>query len=66
MKLTLLPLASLLIMTGCATTLSTNAMKVQDADATIVGRCNLIGDVQGSSGWGNLAASAGMGRHKGT
>ena len=45
---------------GCATSLSANAMRVQDADVTIVGKCTFVGDVQGSSGWGNLAASAGM------
>jgi hypothetical protein len=59
MKFVLLAVA-LLLMTGCATSLSANAMKVQDADMTMMERCKFVGDVQGSSGWGNLAASAGM------
>ncbi len=59
MKFILLTFA-LLASTGCATSLSAQAMKVQDADMTIIERCKFVGDVQGSSGWGNLAASAGM------
>ena len=59
MKFILLVVA-LLLMAGCTTSLSTRAMKVQDADITIMERCKFVGDVQGSSGWGNLAASAGM------
>ena len=51
---------ALLVMTGCATSLSTRAIKVQDADMTVMEKCIFLGDVQGSSGWGNLAASAGM------
>jgi hypothetical protein len=53
-------LLALLTMTGCTTSLSARAMKVQDADMATVARCRFVGDVQGSSGWGNLAASAGM------
>ena len=49
-----------LFMMGCTTTLSARAMKVSDADNTIIARCKFLGDVQGSSGWGNLAASTGM------
>lgn len=52
--------ATLLLTTGCTTSLSARAAKVQDADMTIIERCKFVGDVQGSSGWGNLAASAGM------
>jgi hypothetical protein len=39
---------------GCATTPSASAAKVADADE------NMVGQVQGSSGWGGLAASTGM------
>ena len=60
MKFILLAAALLVTTAGCATSLSSRAMKVQDADMTIMERCKFVGDVQGSSGWGNLAASAGM------
>lgn len=60
MKKTILALVSLVAISGCATTLSTSARNVKDADITIIEKCNFLGDVQGSSGWGNLAASAGM------
>ena len=60
MKFILLAVVLLVTTTGCATSLSSRAMKVQDADMTIMERCKFVGDVQGSSGWGNLAASAGM------
>jgi hypothetical protein len=33
---------------------------VQEADSQMIAGCKYLGDVQGSSGWGNLAASAGM------
>jgi len=59
MKIVLL-LIAFVAMTGCTTSLSARAMKVQDADTVTVARCRFVGDVQGSSGWGNLAASAGM------
>jgi len=45
---------------GCATSPSTAAARVQEADNQMVAGCKYLGDVQGSSGWGNLAASAGM------
>ncbi len=60
MKTTILAIVSLFALSGCTTSLSASARKVQDADMTILGKCNFLGDVQGSSGWGNLAASAGM------
>jgi uncharacterized protein YcfL len=56
----ILILIALLLMTGCTTSLSARAVKVQDADMTIMERCKFVADVQGSSGWVNLAASAGM------
>lgn len=54
-------LASLvLIGAGCATTLSPAAARIQPADQSTVAGCTFVGDVSGSSGWGNLAASQGM------
>ncbi|HEY7872228.1 MAG TPA: DUF4156 domain-containing protein [Rudaea sp.] len=48
------------LVSGCAVAPSAAAARVQEADAQIVASCKYLGDVQGSSGWGNLAASAGM------
>jgi len=48
------------LVAGCATTLSTSAQRVKIAEAPEVSRCKFISDVQGSSGWGNLAASIGI------
>lgn len=45
---------------GCATTLSTAAERVRVSDQADVSRCTFLGTVQGSSGFGNLAASTGM------
>jgi hypothetical protein len=50
----------LLISAGCATTLSPAAARIRPADQFIVVGCTFVGDVIGSSGWGNLAASQGM------
>jgi hypothetical protein len=47
-------------LTACATTPTAAAAKVADADESMVTGCRFLGEVQGSSGWGNLAASAGM------
>ncbi len=47
-------------LSGCAVAPSAAASRVQEADAQMVASCKYIGEVQGSSGWGNLAASAGM------
>jgi hypothetical protein len=52
--------ATYLILSGCATTSSSHAMKIKDADAKIIENCRYLGDVYGSSGWGNLAASTGI------
>lgn len=60
MRTTILALVSLVTLSSCTTTLSASARNVKDADITIIEKCNFLGDVQGSSGWGNLAASAGM------
>jgi hypothetical protein len=48
------------IASGCATTLSPSATRILDADAKMVEGCTYVGDVHGSSGWGNLAASTGI------
>lgn len=60
-KLTFLGfLAASSLFAGCAVTPSVSASRVQDADAQMVASCKYVGEVQGSSGWGGLAASAGM------
>lgn len=51
---------AIFMLTGCATTLSQSAARVIDADMKMAENCKFIGDVHGSSGWGNLAASAGI------
>ena len=57
----LLSLLTLLcIMSGCATRLSQQAQSIQTADERMVSSCTFVAEVQGSSGWGNLAASKGM------
>ena len=53
-------LLSSFIASGCATTLSSSAKRILDADAKMVEGCTYVGDVHGSSGWGNLAASTGI------
>ena len=55
-----LAIAAVTSLIGCATAPSAAAARVQEADAQMVAACQYLGDVQGSSGWGNLAASAGM------
>jgi len=49
-----------IILSGCATTLSPAGRQVQVADTDMVSECAFLGNVQGSSGWGSLAASTGM------
>jgi hypothetical protein len=48
------------LLAGCATALSARAAKVADADEASVAGCGFVGQVHGSSGWDNLAASTGM------
>jgi uncharacterized protein YceK len=51
----------LLLTTGCATSLSERAAKIQDADTTMTDGCKFLDDVRGSSGWGGTqGASVGM------
>ena len=49
-----------MICSGCATTLSTSGLSVREADEKMVTECRFLGSVQGSSGFGNVAASVGM------
>lgn len=51
---------SILAITGCATTISQAALRVQVADEKAVANCTFLGEVHGTSGWGGLAASQGM------
>lgn len=47
-------------LSACAVAPSSAANSVRDADAKMVETCRYVGEVDGSSGWGGLAASAGM------
>lgn len=49
---------------GCATAPSPRASVVQDADQKLVANCQFAGSVSGTSGWGNMAASAGINNAK--
>ncbi len=46
-------------MTACATVPSAGALKVRDADSSMVQGCKFLGMVSGTSGWGGLVASVG-------
>lgn len=48
------------LLSGCATTLSSSAYRIIEADEMMVKDCNFVGQVHGTSGWGNLAASVGI------
>ncbi|MFH0781955.1 MAG: hypothetical protein V2B20_08385, partial [Pseudomonadota bacterium] len=52
------------ILAGCATTKSAMAINVLEADEKVVTNCKYLGDVTGTSGWGNLAASTGVNNAK--
>ena len=47
---------------GCAASEAAN--HVRDADERMVANATYLGDVSGTSGWGNLAASAGIANAK--
>ena len=49
-----------LCLASCTTRLSKPAENVKLANDEMVAGCDLLGVVSGSSGWGNLAASAGQ------
>lgn len=49
-----------LAVSGCATRQSQQAAEVLTADERMVDGCQLLGEVDGSSGWGGVAASKGM------
>lgn len=59
-KIVALAIAFATLAEGCAVAPSAAAVSVKDADPSTVATCKYVGDVQGSSGWGNLAASTGM------
>jgi len=48
------------LLAGCSATLSARAAKIEDADEASVAGCEFLGQVMGYSGWGSLAAPAGM------
>lgn len=49
-----------LALAGCTTTLSQAGSGVVQADEKMVAACQFLGTVEGSSGFGNIAASTGM------
>jgi len=49
-----------LLLVACATSPSPGASAVRDADERTVANCTFVRSVSGTSGWGNLAASAGI------
>lgn len=53
-----------MVVSACATTPSPKANTVQDADQQSVVNCKFVGSVSGTSGWGNIAASAGINNAK--
>ncbi len=61
---TLIMLIGSTAISGCATTKSTMAAKVLEADENVVSQCKYLGDVTGTSGWGNLASSSGINNAK--
>jgi hypothetical protein len=53
-------LLAALWLSGCSVAPTAAAARIMEADASMVQTCKYLGEVQGSSGWGNLAASTGM------
>lgn len=51
---------AVVFVSSCSSTASLSAMKVKPADQKTVQSCDYLGDVQGSSGFGGVAASQGM------
>jgi hypothetical protein len=49
-----------ILLCGCATRLPSSAFNIREADEKMICNCKYLGDVHGSSGWGNLAASTGI------
>jgi hypothetical protein len=60
LKLPLLLIISIGFISGCSSTASLSAMKIKPAEQKTVEHCQYLGDVQGSSGFGGVAASQGM------
>jgi hypothetical protein len=48
------------LVTACATTPSPAAQRIIVTEASHVARCTYLSDVEGSSGFGNLASSTGI------
>jgi hypothetical protein len=59
-KLPLILIVSISFIGGCSSTASLSAMKIKPAEQKAVEHCVYLGDVQGSSGFGGVAASQGM------
>ncbi|MBC8107824.1 MAG: hypothetical protein H7Z14_14645 [Anaerolineae bacterium] len=55
----LLAMIGAFVFAGCAMPISSSATQVRDADESIGAGWTYLGDVDGTSGWGNLAASTG-------
>ena len=55
---------AILMLNGCATTLSQSAARVVDADTKMTENCKFLGDVLGSSGWGGFGISVGVNNAK--
>ena len=48
------------LLTGCTTAQFAKAAKIADTDEASVAGCEFVGQVKGTSSWGNLAASTGI------
>ena len=55
---------ALALASGCASRPNPMASAVKDAAPETVQNCQYLADVEGSSGWGNLAASTGIANAK--
>lgn len=54
----------MVFVSSCSSTASLSAMAIKPADQKTVDLCDYLGDVQGSSGFGGVAASKGMDNSK--
>lgn len=59
-KRSLILIVTISFIGGCSSTASLSAMKIKPAEQQSMQTCTYLGDVQGSSGLGGLAASQGM------
>jgi len=60
LKQSLLLIITFSFISSCSSTASLAAMEIKPAEQKSMGSCAYLGDVQGSSGFGGLAASQGM------